>query len=101
MFRSSILVTLITLSASALGFAVQLLLASRYGISIDLDAYLFAISVPTFIAGTISAMMSYELVPRLVACETDQSHQRHYITTLIIAVTGLSMTSDPAPEATV
>ena len=91
MFRSSILVTLITLSASALGFAVQLLLASRYGISIDLDAYLFAISVPTFIAGTISAMMSYELVPRLVACETDQSHQRHYITTLIIAVTGLSL----------
>jgi len=91
MFRSSALVTLIALSASVLGFVVQLLLARRYGVSVDVDAYLFALSVPTFIAGLVSAMMSYELVPRLVACETDRTHQKRYITTLVIGVAGLSL----------
>jgi len=91
MFRSSALVTLIALSASVLGFVVQVLLARQYGVSVDVDAYLFALSVPTFIAGLVSAMMSYELVPRLVACETDQAFQSRYITTLVIGVAGLSM----------
>lgn len=91
MIRSSALVTLLALSASALGFVVQLLLARRYGVSVDVDAYLFALSVPTFIAGLVSAMMSYELVPRLVACERDQAYQKRYVTTLVIGVAGLSL----------
>lgn len=91
MFRSSALVTLIALSASVLGFVVQLLLARQYGVSVDVDAYLFALSVPTFIAGLVSAIMSYELVPRLVACETDRAYQKRYISTLVIGVAGLSL----------
>lgn len=91
MIRSSALVTLIALSASVLGFVVQLLLARRFGVSVDVDAYLFALSVPTFIAGLVSAMMSYELVPRLVAYEIDQAHQKRFITSLVIGVAGLSL----------
>ncbi len=91
MFRSSVIVTLLALSASVLGFVVQLLLARRYGISVDVDAYLFALSVPTFIAGLVSAMMSYELVPRLVACETDHAYQKCYTATLVIGVSILSL----------
>jgi putative peptidoglycan lipid II flippase len=91
MFRSSALVTLLALSASVLGFVVQLLLARRFGISVDVDAYLFALSVPTFIASLVSSMMSYELVPRLVACETDQTYHKRYITTLVLGVSSLSL----------
>lgn len=91
MFRSSSLVTLIALSGSALGFVVQLIMARRYGIGVDVDAYLFALSVPMFIAGLVSAMMSYVLVPRLVACEVDPAYQKRYITTLIIGVVSLSL----------
>ncbi len=91
MFRSSALVTLLALTASALGFLVQLMLARRYGISVDVDAYLFALSVPTFIAGMVSAMLSYELVPRLIAFETDDIYQRQYLTSVLIGVTGVAM----------
>jgi len=91
MFRSSAVLTLIALSASVLGFVVQLLLARQYGVSVDVDAYLFALGVPTFIAGLVSAIMSYELVPRLVASEIDQAYQKRYITTFVIGVAGLSL----------
>lgn len=91
MFRSSVLVTLLALTASALGFLVQLMLARRYGIGVDVDAYLFALSVPTFIAGLVSAMLSYELMPRLIAFETDDIFQRQYFTSVLIGVTGVAM----------
>lgn len=91
MFRSSALVTLLSLGASALGFMVQLLLAKRYGISVDVDAYLFALSVPTFIAGVVSALLSYELVPRLIAVEKDENYQKRYMSSLLIGVISLSL----------
>lgn len=91
MFRSSLLLTLLALSASALGFVVQLLLARRYGIGVAVDAYLFALSMPTFIAGLVSAMMSYDLVPRLVACEDDKTYQKRYLTSVLIGVSSLAL----------
>jgi len=91
MFRSSVFVTVIALCASVLGFVVQLMLAHRYGINVDVDAYLYALSLPTFIAGMVSTMMSYELVPRLVACETNHAYQKRYITTLVIGISSLSL----------
>jgi len=91
MFRSSALVTLLSLTASAAGFLVQLMLARRYGISVDVDAYLFAISLPTFIAAMVSTMLGYELVPRIIACERDETYKKHYITSILIGVMGLSL----------
>jgi len=91
MFGISALVTLLALTASGLGLLVQLMLAKRYGISVDVDAYLFALSLPTFIAGMVAAMLSYELVPRLIALETDDTYQRQYLTSVLLGVTGVAM----------
>lgn len=91
MFRLSVFVTLVTLGGSALGFVVQLLLAQRFGVGVEVDAYLFALSVPTFIAGMLSAMLSYAVVPRLVACEEDTEYHRRYMGSLLLGVTAMSL----------
>jgi putative peptidoglycan lipid II flippase len=86
MVRQSILITLLALAASGLGFAVQLLLARRYGIGVDVDAYLFALSIPSFAAGLVSAMLSYQLVPRLITNVNTDTCQRRVVTTVLIGV---------------
>ncbi len=90
-FRSSLLVTLLTLSGSALGFFVQLLIAKHFGTKVDVDAYFFALSAPIFLAGMIAAMLSYIVVPRLVALEKDVQHQRHYMGSLLWTISILSL----------
>ncbi|WP_244982432.1 lipid II flippase MurJ [Cylindrospermopsis raciborskii] len=47
-------------------------------------------SIPTFIAGMLSAMISYAIVPRLVACEKDVMYQRRYMGSLLIGTTTIA-----------
>jgi len=90
MFRNSVFITLLSLSSSVLGFFVQILLAQRFGLGVEVEAYLFSLSVPTFIAGMASAMMSYSVVPRLVNCEKDTTYHRRYMGSLLIGVTAMA-----------
>lgn len=90
MFIKSLLITFLSLGSSLIGFFVQVLLAKRFGLGVELDAYLFSLSVPVFIAGTLSAMMSYSLVPRLVECEQDGNYQRKYMGSVLIGVTAIA-----------
>lgn len=91
MLRSSVVITLLSLFGSVLGFVAQLLLAERFGLGLEVDAYLFAMSVPTFVAGMLSAMMSYAVIPRLVACEKDILYQRRYMGSLLIGMTTMAL----------
>ncbi len=91
MLRSSLIVTILTLVASVLGFVVQLLLAQRYGVGVEVDAYLFSISLPTFIAGVISAMLSFNLIPRLVAFKSDTSLHHDLMGSILISLTAISI----------
>lgn len=86
MFRASIFVTGITLFGSALGLVVQLILAHHFGAGIDVDAYLFALAWPTFLAGMVSSFLSYVAIPKLVACEANAAHQRDYFFTSVYVV---------------
>lgn len=87
MFTKSICITFLSLGSSLIGFFVQILLAQRFGLGIELDAYLFSLSAPVFIAGTVSAMMSYSLIPRIVEYDQDRNYQRKYIGSVLIGVT--------------
>lgn len=69
MLRSSLLVTALSLFGSFLGLLVQVLMANRYGSGVVVDAYLYAISAPTFIAGMIASMLSYTVVPRVARAQ--------------------------------
>lgn len=91
MLRSSLIVTFLTICASLLGFVVQLLLAQRYGVGVEVDAYLFSLSLPTFLAGLISAILSFNLLPRIVSIKNDVHIHRNYIGTVLIGVTTFSL----------
>ena len=86
MIRSSLIVTFLTLCGSLLGFVVQLLLAQRFGVSVEIDAYLYTLSLPTFLAGLISAILSFNLIPRLVSAKIDTDSYRNFIRTVVIGV---------------
>lgn len=83
MLQSSILVTAITLLGSALGFCVQLLMARSYGAGVEVDAYLFAISAPTFIAGMVASLLSYAVVPKLAQAIQNTEVQNRLIVSLL------------------
>lgn len=63
-------VTGLTVATSLIGFLLQVALAARFGAGLEVDAYLFAQSVPTALAGLLVAAMSYALVPALVRTES-------------------------------
>lgn len=62
-------VTGVTIATSLIGFFLQAALAARFGAGLEVDAYLFAMSVPTALAGLLVAAMSYALVPSLVRAD--------------------------------
>lgn len=91
MLRSSLIVTFLTLCASLLGFVVQLLLAQRYGVGVEVDAYLYSLSLPIFSAGLINAILSFNLIPRLILAKKVMNFHRNFIGTVMIGVTTLSL----------
>ena len=91
MFRSSLIVTFLTLSASALGFFVQLLIAQRFGLGVEVDSYLFSLSFPTFLSGLVSAILSFNLIPRLILVKKESEFYYEIICTLVIGFAGLSI----------
>lgn len=62
-------VTGLSVAASCIGFILQILLAAHYGAGLPIDSYLFATSVPLFLAALGSAALSYSVVPALVEVE--------------------------------
>jgi putative peptidoglycan lipid II flippase len=91
MLRSSLVITILTLCASLLGFAVQLLLAQRYGVGVEVDAYLFSISFPTFLASVVSGILSFNLIPRLVSAQGDPEFHRKFMGSLVIGIVAISL----------
>jgi putative peptidoglycan lipid II flippase len=91
MLRSSLLVTFFAISGSALGFLIQLMLARQYGIDGTVDAYFFAISWPTFIAGLLAAILSFDLVPYLIAHEANPSYHARLMGSILVGVIFLAL----------
>ena len=81
--RNSILVSVITVFNAGLGFVAQLLIAKTYGAGLEIDAYLFTLSIPIFISGMIVSLYSYTIVPRLVHLEDNPKEHSEFIHILI------------------
>jgi putative peptidoglycan lipid II flippase len=65
----SLALTALTLLVSAIGFLNHLLLARVFGIGSDIDAFLYATSIPLFIAGLLTAYFMYGAVPILIKAD--------------------------------
>lgn len=71
MLRSSAIISLLSLFSSLVNFFNQVLIAKIFGVSIHLDAYLIATSLPLLIIGIIKGLFSYSVVPALVNYRTN------------------------------
>lgn len=91
MFKASVWIAILTLLGSGLGFFNQVAIAHFFGASKEVDKFLFATSVPTFVAGMISSILSYAIVPKIAALSINQKKQAQYLRTMLIAVVGLAV----------
>ena len=91
MIGSSILVSVLSLVAGIASFLSQLVVARLFGASVDMDAYLIAISIPLFVSGVCSAVFSYSLVPALIAHNTDSSAYMRFAGLLFLCVTAAAV----------
>lgn len=90
MLTSSILVSLASLLVSLISFANQLVLARLFGASMSMDAYLIANSVPMLVAGVLSAVLAYSLVPALMVQKADFASYRRFSGLLLISLVVVS-----------
>lgn len=91
MFNSSAYITVITLCGSVLGLFIQIQLAKQFGLGVEMDSYLYSISLPAFMAGLMSSMMTYKLIPIIVNLEKDQELQKNYIKNIINGISKISI----------
>ena len=96
MLKSSLVISGISLIGSGLGLMVQVLLAREFGAGVDVDAYLFATALPTFIAGSFAATFSYSLVPKIAGFNAGLDERRRFIGAMILATLGLALVSTVA-----
>lgn len=66
MFRSTAIITILSLGVSVVTFFNQLILAKYFGAGISMDIYLAFTSVPLLVSGLIVAALSYSLTPHLI-----------------------------------
>jgi len=91
MIGSSILVSSLTLIAGLMSFLNQLVIARLFGASVDMETYLIAISIPLFVSGVLSAVLSYSLVPALVAHKADPATYRRFAGLLLLSLVVVAM----------
>ena len=75
LFRSSIVVTVLSIAVLSLSFLSQLVLANYFGAGKAMDLYLLASSIPLMCAGIVSAGLSYSLIPHLVKMQLEIGDQ--------------------------
>jgi putative peptidoglycan lipid II flippase len=61
--RKSAVTSAIGIAGSLLSFANQMVLAARFGASVEMDAYVLGISGPLFVIGVAAGALGYLLVP--------------------------------------
>jgi len=66
LFRSSVIISGLSVGVSLAGFANQLLVAHYFGAGARLDAYFVGVSLPLLLIGLVNGMFAFWLVPQLV-----------------------------------
>ncbi len=83
MIKESILITILTIISSLLGLIVQIIIAGKYGTGINLDAYLYSISLPVFTSSLIASLLSYTISPKIASRIKEVNKQNRLIVTIL------------------
>lgn len=76
LFRSSLLITLLSLISIGLGLATQIILSRWFGAGVELDAYFASSSVPNLFALVLTSSLTIVFVPVFLTYESQDSTEQ-------------------------
>lgn len=88
LLESSILISVLSVGVSLMGFLNQLVIARIFGTTPQLEAYLVGVSLPTLAMGMISGLCSYSLIPILVLPGSSAAERAQFRGMLLLCCIG-------------
>jgi len=87
-----LMVTGCGVGGSLVNFAAQAIIAARFGAGQNVDAYVFSLGLPTFLAGLLATCVSYIAVPEITRAMADPEHERRLSGRLLRSILVLAAT---------
>jgi putative peptidoglycan lipid II flippase len=82
MFKNTIVVTLFLILSSVLGFIAQIIYASSFGASAEMDIYFKLLSIPAIITGMAPLVFTSVLLPNFAKFKSNESELNQFIHSL-------------------
>lgn len=79
MLKNTIVVTLLLILSSILGFIAQIVFVSKFGASVEMDIYFTLLSIPTVITGIIPVIFSSVLIPTFAGFKSSKTELDKFI----------------------
>jgi putative peptidoglycan lipid II flippase len=86
MFKNTLLVTICLILSSVLGFLAQIVFASSFGASVEMDIYFKILSVPAIVTGMSAIIFSSVLIPTFAKFKSNQSELNKFIDSIWICI---------------
>ena len=86
MFKNTFLVSICIFISGVLGFVAQIVFASFFGASLEMDIYFKILSVPTIVTGISATIFSSVLIPTLANLKSNQLQINKFIDSIWIYI---------------
>ncbi len=86
MFKNALLVTIGFILSAVLGFISQIVFASTFGASAEMDVYFKILSVPAIVTGIIPIIFASVLIPTFAKFKTNKSELSSFINSIWIFI---------------
>jgi len=86
MLKNTIVVTLLLILSSVLGFIAQIVFVSSFGASVEMDIYFTLLSVPAVITGITPMIFSSVLIPTFAKFKSNQFELNKFIDSIWIFI---------------
>jgi len=82
--RASIILMAANACVFALGMAKEMIVAARFGIRTEMDAFYAALTIPNLLSGILLTTFSAVFIPVFVRCRVDSSGESNRIASIVI-----------------
>lgn len=86
MFKNTLVVTVFLILSGLLGFFAQIIFASSFGASAEMDVYFKVLSVPAILTGISPIIFSSVLIPSLAKFKSDKEELKKFIDSMWMLV---------------
>lgn len=86
MFKNTLLVTICLVLSSVLGFVAQIVFASSFGASVEMDIYFKILSIPAIVTGISAMIFSSVLIPTFAKFKSNQLELNKFIDSIWIFI---------------